>query len=57
MTAFLASRLDEMEDHVLAIAEAIPSMPGEQAAYLEGSVDALNLARSMVAAGLPQEVA
>ena len=57
MTAFLASLLDEMEDHVLAIAEAIPAMPGEQAAYLEGYVDALNLARRLVAAGLPQEVA
>lgn len=52
MTAFLTSLLDEMEDHVLAIAEAIPSMPGEQAAYLEGYVDALNVVRRLLLAEL-----
>lgn len=52
MTAFLASLVEDLERNAVTIAGSLPEMPGEQAAYLEGYVDALNVVRRLLLAEL-----
>lgn len=52
MTAFLASLVEDLERNAVTIADGLPEMPGEQAAYLEGYVDALNVVRRLLLAEL-----
>lgn len=52
MTAFLASLVEDLERNAVTIAGSLPGMPGEQAAYLEGYVDALNVVRRLLLAEL-----
>lgn len=52
MTAFLASLVEDLERNAVTIADSLPGLPGEQAAYLEGYVDALNVVRRLLLAEL-----
>ena len=52
MTAFLASLVEDLERNAVTIAGSLPGLPGEQAAYLEGYVDALNVVRRLLLAEL-----
>ena len=52
MTAFLASLVEDLERNAVTIADGLPGLPGEQAAYLEGYVDALNVVRRLLLAEL-----
>lgn len=52
MTAFLASLVEDLERNAVTIADSLPELPGEQAMYLEGYVDALNVVRRLLLAEL-----
>lgn len=52
MTAFLASLVEDLERNAVTIADSLPGLPGEQAMYLEGYVDALNVVRRLLLAEL-----